>query len=233
MTVLSALLVFGSIAAFATLYATANHEQSVLVVTQTIEQGQPIRAGDLGQASAAISGGVEPILVSDASELSGRRAAVTIPAGSLLTIADTTATQPIAPGDAVVGMALKPGQLPAAGVEPGEQVMIVETGAPGTPLTPLPSSTGATAGGATSGGAAGAGVLVPQANVFDVQPAASSASNPSGASSSAGDAQLVSVEVSDSLASDVSTAAAAGQVSLVLLPGSTGDSPGGKRKGSP
>ena len=68
---------------------------------------------------------------------------MTIPSGSLLTMADTTAAEPISPGDAVVGMALKAGQLPSSGVEPGEQVMIVQTGAPGTPLvTPVESSDG-------------------------------------------------------------------------------------------
>ena len=163
MAVFSALLVFGSIAAFATLYASADHEQPVLIVTQTIEQGQRIMAGDLGQASAAISGGVVPIPVADAAELSGRRAAVTIPPGSLLTLADTTATQPISSGDAVVGMALKPGQLPAAGVEPGEQVMIIETEIPGTPLASPPSKSSPTSV------ATGPGVLVPRASVFDVQ----------------------------------------------------------------
>ncbi len=115
MAVLSALLVFVSIAAFTTVYASANHQQTVLIVTRTIEQGQPIVAQDLGQTSAAISGGVVPIPVSDASELSGRRAAVTIPSGSLLTVGDTTSGQPIPSGFAVVGMALKPGQLPSVG----------------------------------------------------------------------------------------------------------------------
>jgi hypothetical protein len=224
MTVLSALLVFGSIAAFATVYASANHEQSVLIVTQTIEQGQRISAGDLGQASATISSGVEPILVADAPDLAGRRAAVTIPAGSLLTLADTTTSQPIYPGEAVVGMALKPGQLPAAGVEPGEQVMMVETGAPGTPLASLPSSTGSVS--------TGSGILVPRATVFDVETTSPDTSS-SGSTANAGDgSQLVSVEVTDSLAPEVSAAAAADQVSLILLPASSGASSGSDGHGS-
>ncbi len=227
MTVLSALLVFGSIAAFATVYASANHAQSVLIVTQTIEQGQRISAGDLGQASATISSGVEPILVADAPDLAGRRAAVTIPAGSLLTLADTTTSQPIYPGEAVVGMALKPGQVPAGGVEPGEQVMMVETGAPGTPLASLPSSTGSAAGVST-----GSGILVPRATVFDVETTSPDTSS-SGSTANAGDgSQLVSVEVTDSLAPEVSAAAAADQVSLILLPASSGASSGSDGHGS-
>ncbi|HEV3281025.1 MAG TPA: SAF domain-containing protein [Acidimicrobiales bacterium] len=218
--VFSALMVFGSIAGFATLYASADHKQPVLIVTQTIEQGQRITAGDLGQASAAISGGVVPIPVADAAELSGRRAAVTIPPGSLLTLADTTATQPISSGNAIVGMALKAGQLPAAGVEPGEQVMIIETEIPGTPLASPPSMSSPTSV------ATGPGVLVPRASVFDVQAGSPNESNSATTSNPADGSQLVSVEVSDSLAPDVSMAAAAGQASLVLLPTSSATATG-------
>jgi hypothetical protein len=108
----------------------------------------------------------------------------------------------------VVGLALKAGQLPSAGVEAGDQVMIVETAAPGTPLTSSDPS-----------GSSSTGVLVPEATVFDVEvPPAGSASDAS---------LLVSVEVSSTLAAAVSTAAVAGQVSLVLLPPRSVGSVGG------
>jgi hypothetical protein len=207
----SLVVVFASTAAFAEIYSSTNHQVSVLVVTRTIEQGQVLSGSDLGQASAAISGGVIPIPVSDAPELSGKRAAVTVPAGSLLTMGDLTDSQPIASGDAVVGMALKAGQLPASGVEPGDEVMIVQTDSPGTSLV-SPDS-----GGPSGGLDPSTGVLVPQASVFDVAvPPADSASSAS---------LLVSVDVSSTLAAAVSTAAAADQVSLVLLPSATVEKP--------
>ena len=59
-------------------------------------------------------------------------------------------------------------------------------------------------------GDADTGVLVPQATVFDV-------SAPSSASGG-GVTLLVSVEVTSSVAAEVATASAAGQVGLVLLP---------------
>jgi SAF domain len=220
MAVASAVVVFASIAAFATIYSSANHQVEALIVTTTIEQGQPITASQLGQSGVAISGGVVAIPVSDASELSGKRAAVTIPAGSLLTPADVTSSQPIASGDAVVGMALKAGQLPAAGVSPGDQVMIVETASPGSPVTTTGSAD-------SSSGASGAstGVLVAQASVFDVT---TPPANASGTVS-----ELVSVEVPSTLAAAVSTAAASGDVSLVLLPSiSTTPSSGDQRGGT-
>jgi hypothetical protein len=219
----SAALVFVSIAAFATVYSSATRRSPALIVTSTIEQGQAITAADLGQANVSVSNGVVPFPTTDAGDLAGKRAAVTIPAGSLLTAGDVTASPQVATGDAVVGVALKAGQLPAAGVEPGDQVMIIETGSPGTAVSGL-TSTGSSAG--PSAGATGTpetGILVPQASVFGT---ASPASDSSGAT-----ALLVSVEVSTTLAAAVSTAAAADQVSLVLLPRGTSD-PAGQSAGS-
>ncbi len=206
MAAASVALVFVSIAAFATVYSSATRRSQALIVTSTIEQGQAITAGDLGQANVSVSNGVVPVAVVDAGNLAGKRAAVTIPAGSLLTAGDVTASPPVSTGDAVVGLALKAGQLPAAGVEPGDQVMIIQTGSPGAAVT------GLTAAGPSAGAASApdTGILVPQASIFGT---ASPASDSSGATS-----LLVSVEVSTTLAAAVSTAAAADQVSLVLLP---------------
>ncbi len=143
--------------------------------------------------------------MSYAPQLSGKRAAVTIPAGSLLTTSDVTGAAPIAAGDAVVGLALKAGQLPSSGVKAGDLVMIVQTAVPGSPLTSAPSS-----GSSTDGSVATTGVLVPQASVFEVETPSINAS--------ASFSELVSVEVTSTFAAAVSTAAAADQVSLVLLP---------------
>ncbi len=211
----SLLLVVTSIAVFADIYASTNRQTSVLIVTEPIQQGQQLSGSELGEASVSISSGVSPIPVADAAGLVGQRAAVTIPAGSLLTAGDLTDAQPIVAGDAVVGLALKAGQLPAAGVEAGDDVMIVQTAALGAPLDSSSGSGGSGGSGSSSGIGSSTGVLVPNAPVFDVEvPSTGSDSDTS---------QLVSVEVSSTLAAAVSTAAAADQVSLVLLPsGSTG-----------
>ncbi len=216
MVVASSAVVFASISVFAASYSSANRQSPVVIVTTTIEQGQPIVESDLGQASVAISGGVTPIPVSAASELSGKRAAVTIPAGSLLTTSDVTGAQPIGVGDAVVGLALKAGQLPSSGLKAGDRVMIVQTAIPGSAQPVQP-----TASGSSDGSTESRGVLVPQANVFDVEipPASTSASV----------VESVSVEVSATFAAGVSTAAAADEVSLVLLPNGAGVPASGAR----
>jgi hypothetical protein len=218
--IVSALLVFTSIAVFASVYSSANHQTPSLIVVQTIQEGQRISGTDLGQASVAISAGVSPIPVASAPLLAGKRAAVTIPAGSLLTLADVAGSAPIAAGEAVVGMALKDGEYPSAGVESGDQVMIVQSASPGAPATATATDSGSGSGsGSQDGGGSATGVLVPQATVFDV--------GPPSANSSDGASLLVSVEVSTTLAAEVSTAASAGEVSLVLLPQGSGGQLGG------
>ncbi len=206
----SAAVVFVSAAAFASLYSSSNHQIAALVVTRTIPQGQTITGGDLGQASVSVSGGVQPVAVGDAPALAGKRAAVTVPSGSLLVPSDVTSAPVLAPGDAVVGLALKDGQLPSAGVEAGDQVMIVQTGPPGTPVSAASQIETSGSGLGSTTTVEPTGVLVAEARVFDttLPPA----------NSSGGAAELVSVEVSQSDAAAVSTAATAGQVSLVLLP---------------
>lgn len=220
MTVASALLVLVSIAVFATIYSSADHRVPVLTVTSTIQQGQRITAADLGTADVASSGGLAPIPLAQAGELAGRWAAVTIPAGSLLTLGDVSSSRPLAAGSAVVGLALKDGQLPSTGVEPGDQVMLVQTLGVGSVLPVAESgAAGTQSQSGTAVGPASTGVLVAQASVFETTtPAASSAS---------GTTELVSVVVPATLAAAVSTAAAASQVSVVLLPAGSPGAGGG------
>jgi len=213
--VASLVVVAASVAAFASLYSTAGHKSAVIVVQQALAQGQPITAAQLAEADVSVPSGVAVIPVSEAHALLGKRAAVAVAAGSLLTMSDVTAAPTLPAGSSVVGLALKDGQFPTSGLVPGEQVMIVQTATPGSPLSaPVSGSATAQSGTtATSGSAAlfgsGTGVLVAQATVFSV--AAPSAN------SSGGFAALVSVVVGSAVAPDVATASSAAQVSLVLL----------------
>lgn len=216
----SLIVVCGSIAAFADLYTSAGHKTAAVVVEQSLVQGQAITAAQLGQADVSVSTGVEYVPEAQASALIGKRAATAVPAGSLLIPEDLTSAPALPTGSAVVGLALKDGQFPESGLIPGQQVMIVQTAIPGSPLsapvtgsqsTPLPS--GAATGSTVLSGSA-TGVLVAQATVF--------ATSAPSANSSGGFALLVSVEVPSAIAPDVATASSANQVSLVVLPDVTG-----------
>ena len=210
--VASAVLVCASVAGFVSIYSSAGQKTAVIVVIQPIGQGQSITAADLGQVEVSVPSGVDTITVADASELAGKRASVAISAGSLLVPGDLTSAPVLESGDAVVGIALKDGQYPVTGLTPGDAVTIVQTASPGAPLAaPTGGAMTATAqSGTASDGSAATGILVPDATIF-----ATGAPSSAGA----GDSLLVSVEIPATLAPAVATAATAGQVSLVLLPG--------------
>jgi hypothetical protein len=202
LAIASVAVVFASVAIFVSIYSRASHQVAVIAITRSVPPGARITANDLGSANVVISGTVSPVPVAQAGEIVGKFAAVALVPGSLLTMADVSRSHTLAPGDAVVGIALKDGQLPSAGVEPGDEVMVVQTGTPGSPAPAASTASG--------GAASSTGVLVPSARVYGVS---SPPLNSSGATS-----ELVSIEVSSTVAAEVSVAAAANQVSLVLLP---------------
>jgi len=223
--VASVALVGASIAAFASIYSAADHKVPAIVVARAVAQGQLLTSADLGQGDVAVSGGVAYVPVAEADLVSGKRAATAIPAGSLLTMGDLTGAPAIAAGDAVVGVALKDGAYPASGLSPGDQVMVIQTAAPGSAVAvpstgsssptstgQLTTGTGVTISG-TSAVATDSVVLVPQAVIFAVTPPTSASGTYS---------LLVSIEVSESVAAQVATAATAGQVGIVLLPRDAG-----------
>ena len=176
--------------AFLGINASSGERQSVIVVTATLHQGELFAASDLAVAHVAVSSNVSTIPAALAFELKGHRAAMTIPAGSLLTPADLADTSPLAPGMALVGVALKQDQLPAGGVSPGETVMVVQE-----PVAADPSLT--------------PGVVVPSAQVVAVVP-------PS-ASSGSSYAALITIAIPASSAAQVATAAGSDQLAVIVL----------------
>ena len=208
MALASTVLIFASIAIFADLYAKAGHRVPIVAVVQPVHQGQQITSSDLGEVEASISGSVHPILYSAVGSVVGKEAAVALVPGSILTTGDVSNASRIPGGDAIVGVALKPGQLPSAGVVPGQQVMVIQTGLPGSPAPTFPSSSSSP--GSTSSQPSGVGVLVPRAEVYDVaSPGSASGSSPT---------QMLSIQLPQNLAPAVSVAAAAGEVSIIVIP---------------
>jgi SAF domain len=219
LAIASIAIVIASVVAFVGIYSKANRYSSVISIARPVLQGQRISASDLTESSIAASGNISSISVGQADEVIGKVAAVSLLPGSLLSLADVTNGPTVKAGDAVVGVALKDGQLPATGLIPGDQVMVIETEAPGTPVTgasgpqsTASSATQSSAVGSSGSNGASTGVLVPDATVHDV-------ATPQAASSGSA-TLLVSLEISATVAAQVSVAAVAGQISLVLLPSS-------------
>ncbi|WP_308014176.1 SAF domain-containing protein [Streptantibioticus parmotrematis] len=129
---LSVALIAGGGLAGALLYAASGHRSSVVVVVKDVPVGGQITADDLGQASIALDPRVKAVSASKERVLVGQRAAVDLKAGSLLSPSQVTRQSLMGPSQQLVGVSLKPSQLPASPLSPGEHVVIVSTPDPDT-----------------------------------------------------------------------------------------------------
>lgn len=125
---------------FTSAYLRAGHQLEVLAVARAVPLGADLTADDLRVVRISIAGGLDPVPASAAASVIGHPASVPLVPGTLLTRSEMSSSPRIAPDDAIVGVALKAGQLPAGGVSPGEQVDVVLTGSPGSPDSSAPSS---------------------------------------------------------------------------------------------
>jgi SAF domain len=207
LAVASAVLVAVSVATFASLYLRAGHQQSVLAVAQPVQQGQVLTGSDLKVVRISLGSGISSVSATAADRVVGRPVTVALEPGALLTPSDLARGLPVPPGDAIVGVALKSGQLPASGVVPGEDVDVVMTGPQDSPYTA--SGTTSTPGTPVYGAVSGPGtILAPDVLVSDVAvPSASSGS----------DTVVVSLVVPRALAPIIASASVAGQAALVVI----------------
>jgi len=128
----------------AAVYQRADHQVPVVTVTQPVQAGAAITAADLGTTGVTVSSGIGVIPASQLGQVAGEIAAVGLQPGTLLAPAELTTAQPPAPGQDLVPASLKPSELPASGLFPGDRVLIVPTpgdqGQAGLPGAPAPLS---------------------------------------------------------------------------------------------
>ena len=122
-------------ALFAVIYVHSSRLVAVIGVAHQVPQGQVLEVTDLRQVDISIAGGVDVVPVSDASEVIGRQVSVTLLSGTLLSPSDLGVARVLPSGQAIVGVDLKPGMMPAAGVTAGETVLVVLTTPAGTALS--------------------------------------------------------------------------------------------------
>ncbi len=185
------LLVLGCALAFTDASLHLGSREEVLVVAQPVAAGQVLTGADVRTARVSTGSGLDVVLAGDEATVVGRRAAVALVAGSLLTTSEVGSAPPLGSGFDVVAVGLKPGAYPPE-LAPGDRVQIV----------PVTSSTSAGTGTAitTSGAPVGATVL-------SVEAASASANTPT----------VFSLQVSTGDADEVASLAAAGQASLVEI----------------
>ena len=180
---------------FAEGFLRAGNRQPVLALSQPVTAGQVITSADLETVRVSAAGPVSMLPASRQAKVAGSTAAVSMPAGSLLTGSDI-GTPPPVKGQVRLGVALKPGQYPPD-LAAGQDVDVLAT------------PTSATTGSSSGSGGAGAALPVGQAVVLSV-------SAPSAASSS-GDT-VVELQVSQDAMPQVAAASAAGQIALATIP---------------
>ena len=189
LVVVGVLLVVGFALAFTDASLRLGSREEVLVVAQPVAAGQVLTGADVRAARVSTGSGLNVVLSGDEATVVGRRAAVALVAGSLLTTAEVGSPPPVGSGFDVVAVGLKPGTYPPE-LAPGDRVEVV-------PVTTT-SSGGTGTASVTSGTPVGATVL-------SVELASAAANTPT----------VFSLQVSTGEADEVATLAAAGQASLV------------------
>jgi hypothetical protein len=99
-----------------------------LGVARPVAVGSVIAAEDLMAVQLGGGQGLTPIAAADRDKVVGKRAAVALSAGSLLTPDQITDKQLLGPGQQQVALGLAPQEIPARALRPGDKVLLV--GAP-------------------------------------------------------------------------------------------------------
>jgi hypothetical protein len=201
MAALAVLLIVGGALVSAYLVMASGQRVPVIGVAKPVAAGQRIPASALEEVQVSATGGLDYIPWRDRAKVTQTYATVTLVKGSLLTNGMISTAASAAKGTVVVGLALKPGQLPAGGLHPGDRVAVYAVAVQG--------QTGIQSG----------AVLAPAAMVYDV-------AEP-GQNDVESDQVQVSVTVPTDEAPLVTQAASAGAVAVAVL--APGEQATGKR----
>lgn len=119
--------IFGLLGAY---LATAGRDVKTVVVARTdIDAGTQIGADQLTTTEVSGSTNAETIAGEDLRNVVGAYASQLIPSGSILNPATTTRKLTPAPNRAILGVGLKPNQMPAIGLNGGDKVTLITTAA--------------------------------------------------------------------------------------------------------
>ncbi|MEV6683921.1 SAF domain-containing protein [Streptomyces sp. NPDC051130] len=111
----------------ALLFTASGQRSAVLVVARDVPVGAAITETDLAPVSLALDPAVKAVPVARKASMVGQRAAVALKSGSLLSPGQVTSVSLVKADEQLVGVALKPSQLPASRLAPGQKVLIVST----------------------------------------------------------------------------------------------------------
>ena len=140
---LALLLIAGGALGAAYLVLQNGHRVAAIEVTQQLGAGERIPPAALREVDIAVGSGLSYVPWSEAGQVGQFYAATAIPPGTLLTGSMVARVNGLATGKAVVGLALKDGQLPD-GLQAGDHVNLYQVSdatqsCPGTPGSTLAS----------------------------------------------------------------------------------------------
>jgi hypothetical protein len=140
----------------ALLYLRGTQHSQVLAVARPVAVGHAIGDADLVALSLSVDPRIRPLPASARSQVVGQVATVNLVPGTLLLRRMLTPGSLLQPGEGIVGLAVKAGQVPEQ-LAPGDSVQVVRAPAPA----------GASNGPPTDD-SGGSGVLVSRAKVLSV-----------------------------------------------------------------
>ncbi|MEV4535352.1 SAF domain-containing protein [Asanoa sp. NPDC049518] len=98
-----------------------------LAVARSVPQGTTLTADDLATVQVAGGAGLASVPASRRAQVVGKRAAVTLMPGSLLTMSQLTDKPLLTEGQQQVALGLRANQVPARRLLPGDKVILVGT----------------------------------------------------------------------------------------------------------
>jgi hypothetical protein len=119
------LLALVSALAMAVLYSDAGERRLVLALAKPVAAGQVIEGDDLREVMLATDGGLSTLAAGNRDDVIGRKAAVPLAAGALLTEEQLGETPLFDSSDAVFGAVLAEGRFPAE-LRAGDRVLLYE-----------------------------------------------------------------------------------------------------------
>ncbi len=128
---LSLALIAAGGAGVAVLLLQVGNRTEVVTVVRDVQVGQVVTEGDLGKASIALDPSVKAVRGSDLDSVVGKRAAAELKPGSLLAPSQVTKDSLVKAGEQLVPIGLKPEQVPATALVPGQKVQLVHVPAQG------------------------------------------------------------------------------------------------------
>lgn len=141
MIALSLALIAAGGTGVAVLLLQVGHRTEVVTVVRDVQVGQVLTDDDLGKASISLDPAVKAVHADKLNSVVGKRAAVELKPGSLLAPSQVTKDSLVKAGEQLVPIGLKPEQVPATALAPGQKVELVHVPAQGATDTGKTSDT--------------------------------------------------------------------------------------------